>query len=707
MKRAERVAFGPGYVSVMLQHSTKSIDATALHNVNCAPFPSGAHACELLNSKAIQLVGSIRNRRDAAGRVAGAALFFVALQNFWASPTVALPEGVAPPDDAGVINVRYFGARGDGASDDTDAIQRAIDSVPVAPGRVFWETPIVYFPPGVYVVSRTLERRASDGRFTSGMALAGEGRGRSVIRLMDGAPGFGDARRPKAVVFTSARLLDGSATSGGKDYTGKGEGNDAYANYVENLTLDVGERNPGAIGLDYLANNIGAVRRVDIVGRPGSGAVGLALTRKWIGPALVADVTVDGFDVGVDVANTEYGVTLAHVRIRNSRTAGLRNDGNLVAADGLAVEAPSGPAVVNASRGGLVLLNGARLTGHAPVAIDNRGYLTLSDVEANGFGAALPGAKSARAEGRFGPDSVRLGEADWRLKPADAPAPDYGPRATWASVAAFGAKPGRNVDSTEALRRAFASGAETIVFPYGDYMVTDSVEIPASVRNVVGMHAVITVGDRRVPGFDRRENGIFKVATDGPPLTIEKLTFDMTDRGGQLGLELAGVRTVVLEDIVTAGVNLATRRAGGGPLFVSNACCGAAYLAGAAPAWFRQYNSEGAKSARLVNDGASVRVLGMKVEQEVTVVENRGGGVTEIVGGFFYPVVPGDRPRPLVVNDAGEVRLGYVEEAFRKDATYGVHLSSAGGKRIVTNLMLPTRNIFGARIVPFMADRTP
>jgi hypothetical protein len=613
---------------------------------------------------------------------------------------------VAPPPGSGVVNVRDFGARGDGVADDTDAIQRAIDSVAVARGRVFWETPIVYLPSGTYLISGTLERRDGDGLFTSGMAIAGEGRDRTIVKLADAAPGFGDARRPKAMVFTSARLLDGTSSSGGKDYAGKGEGNDAYANYVENLTLDVGAKNPGAIALDYLANNIGAVRRVNLVGKPGSGFIGLALTRKWIGPALISDVAVDGFDFGVDVANTEYGVTMAHIRVRNARKAGLRNIGNLVAVDDLVVENVLGPAVVNASLGGLVLVNGGAFSGSGDAAIENRGHLTLSAVTSSGFAALLPGLKTVDANGSFGPDNRRLGDADWKLAPADAPAVDAGPRDQWADVTAFGARPGRDFDSTKAIQRAFRSGARTVFFPYGDYMLTNTVEIPETVRTILGMHATITVGDARAPQFDRQDNGIFKVATGGDPLHIEKLTFDMTDRGGQLGYDLTGERTVSIEDQVTAGVNLVARRSTGGPLFVSNACCGAAMIAGPAPVWMRQFNSEGAKSVRLRNDGSRVRVLGMKVEQEVTILENLGGGVSEIAGGFFYPVVPGDAPRPLIANDDGEVRLSYVEEAFRKDATYDVHLSSRGGQRIVTKRMLPMRNASGARIVPFIADRT-
>ena len=76
--------------------------------------------------------------------------------------------------------------------------------------------------------------------------------------------------------MSTAKLLDGTPTSGGKDYTHKGEGNDAYENFVEDLTIDVGAGNPGAVGIDDLANNVGAIRQVRVIAPPGSGAIGVS-----------------------------------------------------------------------------------------------------------------------------------------------------------------------------------------------------------------------------------------------------------------------------------------------------------------------------------------------------------------------------------------------------------------------------------------------
>lgn len=70
------------------------------------------------------------------------------------------------------VDVREFGAAGDGRSDDTKALQSALDQAAKGCCRV-------HVPKGVYIVSKTL-------RIASGVTLAGVGR-TSVLRLADGA----------------------------------------------------------------------------------------------------------------------------------------------------------------------------------------------------------------------------------------------------------------------------------------------------------------------------------------------------------------------------------------------------------------------------------------------------------------------------------------------------------------------------------------
>ena len=134
------------------------------------------------------------------------------------------------------MNIReQYGAKGDGVTDDTAAFQKAAaDNV----RRLF-------IPRGVYRLSDTVH--FSPKRWI----LQGEDEKTTVLRLADGAAGFGDAEKPKPFISTFTAFMDPKAAMG-----------QAFRSSVFNLTIEVGAGNPGAVALHYLNNNQGAVRDV-------------------------------------------------------------------------------------------------------------------------------------------------------------------------------------------------------------------------------------------------------------------------------------------------------------------------------------------------------------------------------------------------------------------------------------------------------------
>jgi hypothetical protein len=570
--------------------------------------------------------------------------FFLFALVFLAFPARA--EGDFPAD-AGFVSVRDFGAVGDGVHDDTAAINAALTASGEDTKTLFWQDKIVYFPNGIYLVSDRLNKKYADGRFASGAIMVGENRDKTIIKLKDNAENYQDENAPRAVIFTTAKLLDGSPTSGGKDYTNKGEGNDAYANFVENMTIDVGVGNAGAVGIDYLANNLGAIRNVRVVAGKDSGTVGISMARKWIGPALLSNVEVLGFDVGIAVDSTEYGITLDNVRLKGQKKIGLSNNHNVISANNLRIDgAPQ--KIVNLSEDGLIVQSDDRKKWH----------LTIKN--------ALTAPQDASKK--------------------------------WASVRVEN----EGEDATEAVRKAFDSGASTIYFPHGIYNINENIKIPKSVQRIVGMMSTIRAVANRSPEFSR-DVGFFAVNAGAKPITIEKLAFDNSSLGEQVAVSVSAKRQVVLRDIVGAGVTALKREKTGGEVFLENTCCGKIDIAGKAGVWARQLNSEGG-GTRIINDGAPLWILGIKTERNCTILENKNGANSEIIGGLIYMVQPAENQLPAFINENAKFRAAYVEEAFNKKAVYQTHLRDIknGDEREVLAETLPKRGL--GRIVPMLSS---
>ena len=600
------------------------------------------------------------------------------------------------PKDSGYLDVRAFGAHGNGKDDDTEAILKALTASGEDTGVTFWQDRIVYLPDGVYRVTASLVKRYRSGAFGSGMILVGQSREHTIIRLDDHAPGFTDSQHPKAVIFTSSKLLDGTATSGGKDYVAWGEGNDAYENFVENLTIDVGNGNPGAIGLDFHGNNVDAVRDVTLRAPEGSGAIGLSMTRKWPGPTLVSNVTVEGFAVGLATAQTEYGLTFEHLHLHGQTQSAIRNQQNSLSIRDLDLQGPAAFIVNGGDKSFLAIDGGQADAATAQALIRNEGYASLRRFRLG----------QAETTGTLhGPQDWQATAApDWLPPAAEAPPPPNLPPAQWVSPARFGATGDPAQDATEALRAAMATGAAVIYLPHGTYQISDGLEIPATVQRIVGMNSTLHVLPKRQPQFQRAA-GMMRVVAAGPPLTIERLAFDNSNQGDQLAVELTADRDLVLRDVVSAGTTLLDRKTGGGRAFLEDVCCGKILTAGPKPVYARQFDTEGG-GVRIVDKGTPLSILGLKTEGVSVILENSEGAHTDIFGGLVYVVRDGpDQTVPAFHNTGSWLAASFVEESLRANSRYQAYLGPAANSQrdVVPVTAFPARG-FG-RFVPNLLDQ--
>lgn len=576
----------------------------------------------------------------------------------------------------GYLNVRDFGAKGDGINDDTPAIRAAISKLPPFDVRHPFRAQPIYFPNGIYRIEDTISRLDDQGRYQPALILIGESREKTVLRLPDHAPGFEDSRNPKPMVFFSSGLLGGSPGAGGKHYPDKGEGNDAYQNYAESLTFDVGAGNPGAIGIDYLANNIGALRRINVIAGKDSGSTGISLRRKWIGPALLSEIAVSGFDVGIAVENTQYGVVFDRLNIAGARAAGIRNVSNVVSFSELSIDVQGGMGIANLGAQSLIVGRNGRIFGKGRQAIQNQGYMNLVNVDTSAFEPLFARDRTQRFDGVFDPAN-RTDATRWKLPVPPTPQLPEARSGDWADVTQYGASPDPSIDSTSGIKAAFASGKPAVYFPNGSYTVTSQIAIPRTVTRIEGTWSNVNLNFK---SGDGPESSVFFVASRDQPLLVRRFSFENGNGRAKTLILYASRGTLLAQDIAAGGIKFLERSSTGGEAFLENITTSGISVAGPAGIWIRQLNTEGG-GVRITNAGAPLWILGSKTEQNMTLLLNSDGARTEIMGGFVYMVHFKEPQRPYLINRNGEISASLAEEAFFPYTAYGTFLDSTIGDR--------------------------
>ena len=582
-------------------------------------------------------------------------------------------EGIWFPPDA-VVNVTLapYDARPDDGVDDTAAIQRAItDNVDT--GRV------LYFPAGVYDMSKPLVAKNREGLWRAHLTLQGQGRDRTILRLADHAAGFGDASSPAAVLATGSHWEAGDGLEGG--------GNKAFRNNLFDLTINTGTGNPGAIGIAWAVSNQGAIKNVIVCSGDGRGIAGISMRRRIPGPGLIKNVNVIGFDTGIDVGDLQYGVTLEHVAISGQRIAGIRTDRNLLHIRKL-TSVNTVPAIVVTGREGVLTLLDSQLTGGAPdgLAIDSEGAVRLRDVGIAGYRESAVRVRGVETPGRWHNDLMSpsaLGETKTRagsrlLSIEEPPEPLQVEPAEWIGV---GPRREGEPDDTAAIQRAFDSGRSNVYFKNDRvYFLSNTINVGGSVCRVLGLGAEISLGAARVP-FGDRENPrpLFRISGDegAPPLIFETMFFN-AQYPGEVLFENDSPRDVVIRHSmgwVGAGGSRRSYRNTGratGRLFIEDVFLPGWEFTGQR-VWARQFNpenwdSDGSQS-QVLNRGGRLWVLGFKTEGAAPFIATTTGGVTELLGAYNY--VSAAKPDPLSASlvpyliDDSVAALGFTTENFR------------------------------------------
>ena len=522
-----------------------------------------------------------------------------------AVPTGAnLIPGPIPFPASFMPSVKSYGAVGDGKTDDTAAIQKALaDGRSSSTADYYGKPKGLYFPAGTYLVHDTLAWVGCC------VTLQGAGSSSTIIRLAPGSSGFGNTAAPKPLILTPA-------------------GNESFHQNLWDLQLEVGADNPGATALSYISNNSGSVHNLIIRSDDGKGHAGIDLTRNWAGPLLIRDTEILGFDVAVDLKNAEYSSTFESLTVKNQNIAGLRNVNQPLNIQNF-VSSNRVPAISNT--GGFVILIDGELAGGASpnYAIETNTTMYLRNVNSAGYlatlkntsGVSLPLISGSITEHLVGSPLTLSGSmTSGSLGLPVEPTPGY--TSTLADSATFVP---RWYGDTAGLQALLNSGKSTIFFPFGPYFSASeaAVVVPDTVKRIVGFSSVVNGSSNGLNGGGIR---LIVQSNATEPLIVEQFGYGMK-------IDHEGARPVAIKDAKIDYESVP----GAGNVFLENVeVTKPLVFQHSQTVWARQVDNE-ISATKITNQGGSLWILGLKTEGSGTIIETSAEGKTELLGALIYP----------------------------------------------------------------------
>ena len=407
-------------------------------------------------------------------------------------------------DDPKAVHADAMGARGDGAADDTAAIQAAIDRVQESTGHG-----IVFLPEGRYRITRTLHVWPS-------IRLIGYGARRPVLVLAAHTPGFTDPAAENQLVFFAGSRP--GAAAGGRGTAAGARPPDAnpgtFYSAMSNIDIEIGPGNAGAVGVRGTYAQHSFLAHMEF--RIGPGIAGVHDTGnvmedvRFIGGTYGIwtrtpspswqFMAVDAYFEGqreAAIRERAAGLTLVRPHVRRVPTAIAIDEGfhdELWVKDGR-FEEVTGPAVI-------ISLEDNPRTQINMEGVVCRGVPVFALFRESGKRIAGPAAVyevRAFSHGLRYADIGAQPVTDTRIDAvpiAALPAPAASdlvplpPAATWVNIRTLGAKGDGSADDTAAFRSAIAAH-RAIYVPSGAYLISDTLELrPDTV--LIGLHPLAT-----------------------------------------------------------------------------------------------------------------------------------------------------------------------------------------------------------------------
>ncbi len=548
---------------------------------------------------------------------------------------------------------------------------RKVNGVPTV---IFPEDPpparILYFPRGTYLITDTITyslenlKNTINDKYSSELnrfiRIKGEGEGVTCIRLKDNLRAFRYGERKAMVDF--------ARTNGS---------NVSMMNSFEDITLDTGVGNVGAIGLRFTSVNTGHVRNVTI--RTSDPAY-----RGYVGyftdlgqENLVENLTIEGFEYGIKMSHCGSCVSVDGLKISHALSGAIqlastnitfRNVDASSFGFGLNISNDATVSVVDAAFKKEGATGGTALRCYT-------GHMYLRNVTTENYGESVVVAYETRIKEMGHIPEYNSLEKTYRLFPGEEtyveiPKPCF-PSYEWngdpsivAEVDDFGAKGDGVTDSTAAIQAAMNSGKSYIVFGEGRYLVSGEIAIPKTVEAINFMYCDFAVTDAFAQD---KEHGLFAITEDSDQTLFMDDGFIFEKFYGYVRF----IRHSAKRDLAMADVHVQTgavyfNTVGGSKIYMSNVAStmgvfgGKGY--GATPCfhfskgqmvWTRQFNPERSADNCLV-DNSTFSCYGFKTEgPSGKGFTFRNGSRAELVGGTA--TIATDDGTPCIDNEESSV----------------------------------------------------
>lgn len=342
--------------------------------------------------------------------------------------------------------------------------------------------------------------------------IIGESRENTIVKLKDDASGFGAGNAKPVISFY---LLERGS-------------NVNIGNFFENITVNTGKNNPGAVGLRWNSSNLGGIRNTAIISEDGKGAVGLLMGCNNA-TGYFRDIFISGFDTGMKLsAGRETMIALEYATFtkQNKVAVYVGNAGAGAGGDSLSARKiliNKTPLAMQCTRAAQVVLLESRINAEKASLLEEDSSLIMRDVLFN---------RKALPEQHF---NVEIAIEDQPLVK-----PEINLK-KWVCVDDFGAVGDGKTDDTPAIQKAMDSGLPVVSFRKPNYVINGTVKIPAHVREIEG--AFSNLVRRKSIAFNAP--ALFEVAeASKSPLLIHRIH----SAGGVL-VDHAISRPLIMEDI--------------------------------------------------------------------------------------------------------------------------------------------------------------